>query len=188
MHKYTKTWSLGDIQSTTVYPSSRISDRVPFGTGKAVNDFITSEQKEYKSHDPRSFLVLGEWIYVVMDILRKEESNIIPTSADIDLQLYLESIDYKDSISQLIKSTKSSMIRIMRFFAWFDAFKLMKYLHYTRDRNRPDISIDKCLEAWSELSKVKLGTNRMQTLEIVRKYDRLSDYRKEWRGYIIKNT
>ena len=48
-----------ELNSTTVYPSPRTSDRVPFGTGKAINDFLNQENKEaYLTYSFDSFLVL----------------------------------------------------------------------------------------------------------------------------------
>ena len=46
---------LGEINSATVYPSPRASDRVPFGTGKAINDLLVSGPDSQLTYHPDIF-------------------------------------------------------------------------------------------------------------------------------------
>ena len=54
-----------EINSTCVYPSARISERVPFGTGKAVGDFM--EGKEILFYNPVIFLELKFFIETILN-------------------------------------------------------------------------------------------------------------------------
>jgi len=46
IHKIIALGNFSELNSTVVYPSPRISDRVPFGTGKAIGDWIEQELEE----------------------------------------------------------------------------------------------------------------------------------------------
>lgn len=46
------------LTDTAVYPSARESDRVPFGTGKAIGDMVSGEN-QFMTYDSRSFLDLN---------------------------------------------------------------------------------------------------------------------------------
>ena len=55
--------SIGVIETTTVFPSPRPSERVPFGTGRRVLRFMTGGTDEYRLYDSRIFAILREWPY-----------------------------------------------------------------------------------------------------------------------------
>ena len=54
LHKLIPNGRFGDIVSTHTIPSPRLSDRVPFGTGKAMNDQI-NQKGELLSYHPQIF-------------------------------------------------------------------------------------------------------------------------------------
>ncbi len=62
LEKIAKRKKIGKINSTAVYPSSRISWRVPFGTGPRIKRFISQVQNEYLIYNPDSFLILKKWL------------------------------------------------------------------------------------------------------------------------------
>ncbi|WP_341225869.1 hypothetical protein [uncultured Arcticibacterium sp.] len=129
MQKFIKDGECGNITDTTVYPSGRISDRVPFGTGRAM---LKYEEKgfEWQTYNPEAFLILQPFL------ARKEsfyESEVDFTGLHKGLLAYLSSISAKEKI-ELIKQNVASFDAFeKRFFQFFDAFQLMKYLHFMRD-------------------------------------------------------
>ena len=48
-----------------VFPSPRISDRVPFGTGRAILEASKSKKDLKLTYDFKSFQVLKEWIEII---------------------------------------------------------------------------------------------------------------------------
>ena len=64
MEKLAKNYKIEKINSTTVYPSSRSSWRVPFGTGQRVGRFLSNKQNEYLLYDPISFDILKAWLQI----------------------------------------------------------------------------------------------------------------------------
>lgn len=124
---------LGDfteINSTTVYPSPRTSDRVPFGTGKAINDFLNQENKEeYLTYSFTSFLILKELFLDIENIYKT-------TNYDSKHKLFVEflnEIDFNNKVKEIKKNTTSIASFKKRFFKFFNAFTVLKYVHFTRD-------------------------------------------------------
>ena len=62
LNKLAKIGKIGTITETTVFPSSRPSGRVPFGTGRSMLRFLTGGTDEYRLYDPRIFVILKEWL------------------------------------------------------------------------------------------------------------------------------
>lgn len=186
LHKYTSNLGLADITSTMVHPSSRGSDRVPFGTGKAVNDHLAGGVVERLSYDPDSFLVLGRWLSKVETELKCAEAAPILSSCRI-LNTFLTSIDYSGNLSRVCKTNDYNR-RIKAFYAWFNAFLLFKYLHNARDNGRPDLPLSTCLNRLCELIKMKRGETWESDLLSLRKYDRQADYAHQWRAGLISRS
>ena len=64
LEKLAKNFKIVKINSTAVYPSSRSSWRVPFGTGQRVGRFLSHQQNEYLLYDPVNFDILKQWLKV----------------------------------------------------------------------------------------------------------------------------
>ena len=143
IHKFTKRNSASDLNSCTVYPSGRSSFRVPFGTGKAVADLMNNEE-EFKTYHPQSFMDLKPLVELDLyegAILSEEEFRILPDS----IRYFLLMLNFPSVLQKLRKNTKSKSTFNKALYQWFDAFRLMKYLHYTRDNYYPNVPISKAL-------------------------------------------
>ena len=131
LHKFISKGTLAEINNTWVVPSSRRSSRVPFGTGKAISDAMLSRESERKSYNPESFIILQNWI------LHIKNASIINTAIircrDNALNLFLQQIQAESKLKEIEANTKGKDSFMKRFFQWFDAFLLMKYLHFMRE-------------------------------------------------------
>ncbi len=128
-----------EINATTVYPSPRQSLRVPFGTGQAVSDYTAESLEALPVFHPRSYtdikMFMGQLPYLYDQ--KSLHELILPLSMGTFLgkknwEYYLqESLHYAHSRGNFLK----------RFFHWFDAFKLLQFLHHARDYYHPNIPI-----------------------------------------------
>lgn len=55
LEKLAKIANIIKLENASVYPSSRISTRVPFGTGPRIKRFVNNIQNEYLLYSPKSF-------------------------------------------------------------------------------------------------------------------------------------
>jgi hypothetical protein len=123
-----------ELTETTVYPSPRPSDRVPFGTGRAVSAQLG--KPFFHSYAFDSFLDLHYFFKRVTahDPFRFKSPSPVPTHRIPSLILdFIESINGWSRWQTCIQGTQSYQTYLARFFRWFDGFQCMKYIHFSRD-------------------------------------------------------
>jgi glycosyltransferase involved in cell wall biosynthesis len=124
-----------ELKTTKIIPSPRVSDRVPFGTGKAMQSWLNDAQEELLSYHPKSFIELRLFAAAVPKLY--EDINEIPAT----IQAFLETIDFEENLINIKKNSKSAAHFSEVFFKWFNAFKVLKFMHFSRDQFFPDVPI-----------------------------------------------
>lgn len=147
-----------EINNTTVRPSDRVSDRVPFGTGKAINDLLTME--EYDVYHPNSFEDL-RLFFSRVDSFWQEDDSKIPKS----VATYLGD-DWKSEISKLKSQVSTKNAFIKRFFEWFDAFQILKYIHYARDHFYQNVTLEEALSWLKTHAHLFKGSLESQLIQL----------------------
>lgn len=125
-----------EITTTKVIPSPRISDRVPFGTGKAMQNYLDNEKQEHLTYHMQSFVDLKQFCEQV-SMLYENKTLILPES----IKDYLVEIDFESNLKKIKNNATSENHFVQLFFNWFNAFKVLKYMHFARDHFYPDASV-----------------------------------------------
>lgn len=162
-----KTIPLGgfiEINTTTVRPSDRVSDRVPFGTGKAVND-ILNDDEVYHVYHPNTFEDLRIF-FSRMDWFEESSQWMVPKSIKDFL-----GIDWKEQIQQLKSKVSNQENFEKRFFHWFDAFKILKFVHFCRDHYYQNVELGEALD-WLRQHTLHLQGSLGSQLIQLRYFDR----------------
>ncbi|MFK7807979.1 MAG: glycosyltransferase family A protein [Saprospiraceae bacterium] len=148
LHKFTPLGHFGEIKSTIVKPSPRRSDRVPFGTGKAVASFTENRKEEVQTYAPQSFEDLKLFFERVPHLRKwkteKAEELLKPLPESI--QAFLKTVDVNKSLSEITKNTTNAKTFENRFFRWFNAFMIMKYVHFARDKFYPNVKVEEAAQ------------------------------------------
>ncbi len=137
IHKFSKIGQLEELTNATVYPSSRISHRVPFGTGAAVGKVMKGE--EQLTYNPASF----EIIKTICSSAPKFYTN---KKLALDLFKGFHSETIVGRIEEIISNTTSVESFTKRFFNWFDAFRIIKFLHYLREMGHEDMPVSQAYD------------------------------------------
>ena len=125
-----------ELNTTAIYPSPRISYRVPFGTGRAMTKYIESNSYEYETYDLEAFLALKLFIAKAPTELFQATRSKIEVFLEKQPKLvnqFLAANDFVNSILEINKNTSEAETFSKRFFLWFDAFKLLKYLNFAHE-------------------------------------------------------
>jgi hypothetical protein len=144
LHKMAILGEISEINSTTVYPSSRLSDRVPFGTGAAIKKYCEGDKSVEFSYQLEAFLILKsifskiENFYWKGDKLRAED-----LSDDTSFISFCNKTKLLEDIRELISNCSSAEIFTKRFFHLFNAFKILKWLNYSLSDRFPKESLIK---------------------------------------------
>lgn len=125
-----------ELSSTVVYPSPRPSYRVPFGTGRAMTKYLESEKTEYLTYSLESFLSLKAFMNdgpnELFEANRRKVENFHGSQPE-SLKIFLETNDFLRAVEEINSNTSSLDSFTKRFFLWFDAFKLLKYLNFAHE-------------------------------------------------------
>lgn len=122
-----------DLTTTRVLPSPRPSLRVPFGTGRAVQEFL--DGAPLKSYALEGFLELKRFFAFfsqtqVLERLAVDSWAPLPGSV---LARFLTQERFDDALTEIRANTASPDSFRKRFFGWFNGFRVMKFLHFARD-------------------------------------------------------
>lgn len=156
MEKLSKITDIIKIEGTTVFPSSRGSWRVPFGTGKRVTRFLEKEQDEYLLYSPESFVVLKNWIKIFHseEILSAEEYLNHAEKINKSLLDFLIINKFKENWDNILKNSKSSNQVNKQKQIWFDGFRTLKLIHFLRDKEFPLLNMFDALDELFKLMKI----------------------------------
>ncbi len=123
-----------DLTATTVSPSPRASNRVPFGTGKAVGDCLAGQPGS--TYPLQAFLDLKLFfdylpgLLASPDFRRVELPDFLPES----IWAFLKPEVFGKVMAEIHENTASSSAFQKRFFQWFSGFQTMKFIHHARDQ------------------------------------------------------
>lgn len=171
-----KIFDLGNFtecNSTTVMPSPRPSDRVPFGTGKVISEYVLNE-KELLTYNPKLFLELKEFIeYILNSKLSGDQfKDGLYKSTPFVLSEYFKSIDFESVIEEIILNSSGEKSLKKRFFRWFNMFRIMKFLNFGKNIY-PDVPVSTAAIELLSLKGVNVSDmNALELLEIYRAFER----------------
>jgi hypothetical protein len=138
LHKLSKLGKIGEINTTTVYPSSRISDRVPFGTGPIIKKYCEGDHSLELVYSLNAFLILKPFFSNTNDyyIAGKELVNEDLTTDKAFLS-FLKENDIANQICSLAANCASYSVFEKRFFHLFNAFTALKWLNFSSMNSYP---------------------------------------------------
>jgi hypothetical protein len=162
LEKIAKRTKIESIKSTTVFPSSRISWRVPFGTGPRIQRFISKIQNEYLLYAPESFIILKKWLeeFNKPVILSSQEYMEIAEKINPALHQFLVLNNFENSWNKILNNSKSLPQLKKQKLDWFDGFRTLKLIHYLRDNNFPLINMFDAIENMLSFFGCKTGINK----------------------------
>jgi glycosyltransferase involved in cell wall biosynthesis len=137
----------GEINTTRVIPSPRPSDRVPFGTGRAVRDYLTT--RKFETYPLQAFHDLKQFLSNI-DTLRTSNDPLAELASP--LQRFLTTQNIIATLAEIRAHTTTPETFRARFFRWFDGFVAMKYIHHARDTTYGSAEI---IDAARELIRAK---------------------------------
>jgi hypothetical protein len=118
------------INTTCVYPAARISDRVPFGTGPAIAKMLNEKNYVQKTYPEEAFKEL-KLLFDQIDSFYQSSSQFVEEAIagfPTHLTAFLKENDFIKKIEELNQHTASLENFRKRFFNYFTAFKILKYL------------------------------------------------------------
>ena len=117
-----------ELANVTVHPSPRLSDRVPFGTGRAVGGFVSNGRlTTYPLQAYRD----AQWLLGQAEALRETGQ---PSGDPPEAMARFLGDDFCSEVVPELRANSGDRAAFRkRFLHWFNAFRLMKFLNVARD-------------------------------------------------------
>jgi hypothetical protein len=165
-----------ELNSTCVFPSSRPSDRVPFGTGPIINQYLQNVDQEFITYNFEAFTPLKK-LFTDKNLFFRADDNKID---DIIKNYHPSMVDFlirnnfKGAIDTLNKNTAEEKNFEKRFFHWFDGFKVIKYMNFAHENYFKKQAIDEAIIALIKSAKIPDYTyiNTKETLYFFRNLEK----------------
>lgn len=143
LNKLAKIGKIFTITNTTVFPSARISERVPFGTGRRMLRFMTGGTDEYRLYDPRIFAILRDWFTMIEANPDRDCEAILAEARHIHVHLeeYLRMSRFTADWPFIRKNCNGPLHLRRQFHVWFDGLKTLRLVNYLSRRSFPLVSM-----------------------------------------------
>lgn len=155
LNKVAKTGDVIRLDTDPVMLESRLSDRIPFGTGPAMTKILALENpsEDFLFYHPMCFVYLRLWRMLAGSLW---QTKALPKTSDIEnLKLHepclaevdphillecLEAIDLEKALDHALAHSTQERIFNRHMDNWFDAFLTLKFIHWLRDNYYPSQS------------------------------------------------
>ena len=156
LHKLTKLGQLAEINDAFVYPSGRVSDRVPFGTGAAMTKWMNYTDDLAQTYRFDAFLDLKQFFDRAGELYKVSLARCaeILSSMPATIQEYLTSVSFEDKLVEINHNSSTPESFRKRFFQAFDAFQVLKFLNHVHEQH---YSTQNLQEAISQLRIAEKG-------------------------------
>ena len=161
LHRIMPLGNYTDLNTTRVIPSSRSSNRVPFGTGRAMLEWQSGKRDLSTVYHHRIFEDLRD-MFSAVDRLAVD-TVILPASIDG----FLKVEQFTEVLKRLRQHASRQAQFRKNFFHWFDGFKVLKFVHFARDNYYPNENLEQVLR-WLDTKMTKFYTPNDLTSSLVR--------------------
>ncbi len=133
LHKIIPLGDFFEIKNTRVYPSPRLSNRVVFGTGPAIRKIITENMHDFDTYPLEGFEILKPLFenHTKLFAQNYKELNIHPL-----LEIFLAENEFDQALEKMRENSSTPETFSKRFYGWFDAFRVLKFLNFISDEQR----------------------------------------------------
>jgi len=160
-----------EINTTSVIPSPRPSHRVPFGTGKAISNWLLS--KSDLCYNPMIFDDLKLVFSSVDEIYRSKNKGETYHELPHSFRQFVNEHTFNDAMVELLTNTNSLATFSIRFFKWFNLFACLKYAHFCRDNIYPQVPIYQAASAlFASIGIKSVPAEPRALLNVFRTYDK----------------
>ena len=158
----TKLFPLGgftELNDTTVFPAPRPSERVPFGTGKAINKWLDEETNNLPTYHPKTFTDLAELVQLVPELHNAAADTITLKIQYLSpaLLTFLQDNELEKKLREINANVKSKEQFVNRFYRWFGNFTVLKFVHFARDTYYGQLPVEEAAKDLLETAGIEFS-------------------------------
>ena len=128
-----KTGPVGVIPDTTVYPSGRVSNRVPFGTGPAIQQAL--DGRAVKLYNQKCFDELKTFFCAANSAEYSALSGNVQELMPQYVKEFMARMDFTNVWAKIVKNTPKNQQRLLNaLHTYCDGFFILKFCHYLEEK------------------------------------------------------
>jgi hypothetical protein len=164
-----------NLNRTAIFPSPRLSFRVPFGTGPALTKMAGGETNTFFSYNIQAFKELKALFGLIDRIFycQPDDPEFLYSDLPPGIKQLTKVSEWADKIREIKSNTSGIQSFRKRFFGWFDMFRIVKYMnsvHLSLLKKKP--VVDSAAELLVELKKELVSKEPRDMLEFYRKLEK----------------
>jgi cellulose synthase/poly-beta-1,6-N-acetylglucosamine synthase-like glycosyltransferase len=174
IQKAIQTGNYKEIVSTKLFPSSRLSERVIFGTGPAVIEIIKNKNQDYFVYSIASFIDLKQFIDKIDFFFKADEilTQDIINSNSGSIIAFLNNIKFAKTIKKINSNTKTIETFRKAFFNNFNTFTIIRFLNESHLKFYKKQEIEIVANSLLKLSEKEFSLNNIdELLEVFKQSD-----------------
>ena len=152
LNKLTKLGKITEINDAFVYPSARVSDRVPFGTGAAMTKWMNDADDLALTYNFAAFLDLKVLFGQVDALFRNNVNTGFMASLPASVRDYLQILEFSDKLDEINTNSASLASFRKRFFQFFDGFIILRFLNLAHQKYYPRQNLSEAIQQLCEYS------------------------------------
>lgn len=175
IQKHVSSGGFFSLNTTTVFPSPRVSDRVPFGTGASIGKLDATDSSVLLTYNLLAFKELRLFFGQSASYFNCNGSEL-KTFYDgfpEGIKSFISEEEWMIRISEIRNNTSSVLSFSKRFFQWFNMFRIVKYLNHVHSGIYNKMSvIDAASELLSCIGTTDKPADSTEMLVIYRKMEK----------------
>jgi len=174
LHKIIPLGNFTELNTTIIFPSPRESERVPFGTGKAMKEW-SQDPKDPTTYNPAIFKKLKQFLKISPKFFKENSQGAQARIDELDRasREFLANNKFLEQLGEMNRQSPNTKRFRTRFFNWFNGLRALKYVHYLRDHSFPNCATGKSVAWLLEQYQIKVSSDQSDImLEEIRKLDR----------------
>jgi len=171
LQKFFDLGNFTDLLSTSIAPSPRPSLRVPFGTGKAIDQLLKSSDS-LKSYNPETYNILAGF-HALVPLMHEQ----IKISGNADLQglhpcmkEFLAELNFEKEVLEIYRNSGSREAFVKRVHRYFNMFRILKFAKHARNSFH-DLPVAFCAKTIMETTGMKVS-NEMSEKDMLLEFRR----------------
>lgn len=150
-----KTDGVATLCGTCVYPSSRVSERTPFGTGRNITQQL-SQAEPLLFYPLEAFQILHSWLALIQQSPQVPAGQLLDHASQTSgiLAEFLEECSFTATWACLQANHTAPQQRLRAFHGWFDGLKTLRLVHRLCDNGferQPPERVLRHLFSWCDL-------------------------------------
>lgn len=168
-----KTGQIEKIPNLRVYPSGRVSERVPFGTGRAMRQVLDQPAGRSRAYHPEIYRLLRHVLEAAV-LLESGDADTFLTALKRKSEVlvtFFTRTDFPQVWERIAANHRQAPARRRAFHEWFDGFRTLKLIHVLRDAGWGMLSVE---EATGPLLEQTALRDRLKTCDGLERHDSMT--------------